>query len=155
MVFDPIVFVGPTVERDQLEARISRTLTEGSKAAIVFDRGIQSTSIGDGLGKVSDQYVHEAVRGSQLASEMDLAQFLTRHGRVSLSVDGLLSDPSLSADTDAALTLGLAQREGAQSGDNKGEPNDGNRSKLRGRTAAAFTEQLKLASQRVHLSWFR
>ncbi|MGF6494839.1 fimbrial isopeptide formation D2 family protein [Luteibacter sp. 621] len=98
----PIVYVGPAVERDAIVQGVTMPDTAGSFVALRVTRE-RSASIGAGLGSVDGQYVGQAVRQSQLRSDVDLARFLSRHGRVSLSADGLLSDPSLFARTPDGL----------------------------------------------------
>ncbi|MEJ8855603.1 VCBS domain-containing protein [Variovorax robiniae] len=159
----PAIFVAPVVESNSLMNRLSRLSTDGTDAALVFDQGIRSSSIGEGLDgrdqamgdrltDVGGQYVHTAVRQSAIASQIDLARLLGRHGRVSLSADGLLSDPSLFSRTDGDLILGPAQL--VSTNDNNGDVPNGNSNLGEGQTAAAFTEQLRLASQRLGPSWF-
>ncbi|UPG95554.1 VCBS domain-containing protein [Luteibacter aegosomatissinici] len=99
---DPIVYVGPAVERDAIFQGIALPDTAGDFVQLRVERG-RSASIGAGLGHVAGQYVGHAVRQSQERSDVDLARFLSRHGRVSLSADGLLSDPSLFARTAEGL----------------------------------------------------
>ncbi|WP_213955075.1 VCBS domain-containing protein [Variovorax sp. dw_954] len=161
----PAIFIAPVVEATSLVDRLSRLSVDGTDVAMVFDGGIRSTSIGDGLGDgrdqalgdrltdVGGQYVHTAVRQSAIASQIDLARLLGRHGRVDLTADGLLSDPSLFSDTDGSLTFGPAQR--VSSNDNNGDQPYGNSTFGEGQTATAFTEQLRLASERLNLSWFQ
>jgi hypothetical protein len=109
--------------------------------------------MGDRLTDVGGEYVRAAVRQSAIASQIDLARLLGRHGRVSLTADGLLSDPSLFSRTDGDLTVGAAQL--VSSNDNNGDPPNGNNDLGEGQTAAAFTEQLRLASLRLGPSWFQ
>ncbi|MDM0110600.1 VCBS domain-containing protein [Variovorax sp. J22R133] len=148
--FVPGIFVRPVVERDAVLAAAERKDLDGSHVELVFDRGIHSTSIGAGLGRVGEQFVHDAVFASQVNSRLDLAQFLTRHGRTSLSVDGLLSDPSVFSGTNQDLTLGPAQR--GSNGDlgAAADPEDAGDVQ----TASPFTEQLKMASQRLTPFWY-
>ncbi|MEJ8846351.1 VCBS domain-containing protein [Variovorax rhizosphaerae] len=149
---DPAVFIAPVVETNSLISRLSRLATDGTDAALVFDRGIQSESIGAGLGEVGEQYIHQAVRASAIASQIDLARLVGRHGRVSLTADGLLGGPSVFTGSDGDLTVGPAQR---ASNENNGDQPNGNNILGDGQTATAFTEQLRLASRQFSPSWFQ
>ncbi|MEJ8823557.1 VCBS domain-containing protein [Variovorax humicola] len=174
MNVEPAIFIAPVVEADSLLNRLSRLSTDGTEAGMVFDLGIQSDTLrdllgeggdgrgdgrGDRVGGVRGQFVHAAVRESVLASQIDLARLIGRHGRVSLTADGLLGDPSLFSDTDDHLIIGPAQRIGANdtndTNDTKEAQDNGNASSTQGPAAAAFTEQLRLASKRFNPSWFR
>jgi len=178
--FEPGLFVQPVVRRDALANDLSRTRTDGSNAPMLFDFGVVSESLGDGLGMVGgDQAVHRAVAESQLEAQLALAQFMARQGRVSLSADGLLSDPSPFA-LGGVLTVGESQRpvppesagQGArEGGDGRGGERGGARSGERSgnageratppgevaavpaQTASAFTQQLKVASTRLSPFW--
>ncbi|MNP52624.1 hypothetical protein D3C76_1470310 [compost metagenome] len=96
-----------------------------------------SDSLGNGLGLVPGQFVADAVRDSRLDSELEMAWILGRHGRVGLSADGLLSDPSLFAIDPAELTRGPAQVEKPEKAQ---EP----------RPARGFSAQVRNAAQRLH-----
>jgi len=175
--FEPGLFVQPVVRRDALANELSRTRTDGSDAPMLFDFGIVSESLGDGLGLVGDQFVHREVAGSQLEAQLALAQFMARQGRVSLSADGLLSDPSPFA-LGGVLTVGESQRpvppEGAgqgarEGGDGRSGERSGNageraapttaraaqtaHAEVPAQTASAFTQQLKVASTRLSPFW--
>jgi hypothetical protein len=53
---------------------------------------------------MAGQFVKAAVRQSAAASELGQAWILGRHGRISLSADGLLSDPSVFATLPADMS---------------------------------------------------
>jgi hypothetical protein len=92
----PVVYVGPAVERDAIFQGITLPGTGDGFIRLRVERA-RVPSLGAGLGVVDGQYVGHSVRQSQERSDVDLARFLNRHGRVSLSADGLLADPSLFA----------------------------------------------------------
>ncbi len=131
--FEPVVFITPIVRRDALLNAISAREVDGSDLYWTFDRGIRSESLGAGLGEVHGQYVHEAVTDSRLRSDLDMAWILGRHGRTSLSVDGLLPDPSVFAVGREGL-LPAAAAAGTES---------------TARAAPAFSAQLQAAAQRL------
>ncbi|MFC4236918.1 VCBS domain-containing protein [Thalassospira xianhensis] len=100
----PIVFVTPTV---QVDARVNEAVNSQNNGSDIFaglTPFIRSQSIGSGLGEISGQFVGSAVDRSSFDSDIDLAVFLGRQGRVDLNAEGLLSDPSLFTPTSEGMT---------------------------------------------------
>ncbi|MEJ5061413.1 MULTISPECIES: VCBS domain-containing protein [unclassified Pseudomonas] len=129
----PAIFVTPVVERAALALELSTWNADGSNLRMGSNGEFVSESLGNGLGLVPGQYVADAVRQSRRDSEVELAWILGRHGRIGLSADGLLSDPSLFAIDPAELTRGPAQTEPHQEQ----------------RQARGFSAQLRNAAQRL------
>jgi VCBS repeat-containing protein len=94
---DPIVFIGPVVERESGINELATWKSDGSNIDLVKQPEIVSDTLNQTLRPIAGQYVKAAVRQSAAASELGLAWILGRHGRISLSADGLLSDPSVFA----------------------------------------------------------
>ncbi|MDT4792985.1 VCBS repeat protein [compost metagenome] len=134
---DPAVFVGPVVEREARLLELSTWGASGGNLRLGLPEEIRSESIGAGLGVVEGQFVAEQVARSRLDSNLDLAWVLGRQGRVGLSADGLLSDPSVFASDAASLTRGPAQSEAPPQAS----------------TAPGFSAQLRAAAQRLHPGW--
>jgi VCBS repeat-containing protein len=130
----PAVFVTPVVERSADLLELSSRFADGSKLFMVTPGELRSDSLGADLGLVPGQFVAQAVRESRLDSEEDLAWVLGRHGRTSLSADGLLSDPSLFISDSARLTVGGSQKDSANES----------------RSARGFSAQLRQAGQRLY-----
>ncbi|MFM5093897.1 VCBS domain-containing protein [Aeromonas rivipollensis] len=95
----PAIFVTPVVQNINRLLGASSERTDGSLLFFGLTPEIHSQSIGQGLGQLEGTFVSQSVQESWLAQEQDLASFLGRHGRVSLSADGLLSDESVFAMT--------------------------------------------------------
>ncbi|PBJ24138.1 hypothetical protein BSF44_21800 [Pseudomonas sp. ACN8] len=133
----PAIFVTPVVERNARLNELSSWNADGSNLRISSSGEFTSDSLGNGLGLVPGQFVADAVRDSRLDSELEMAWILGRHGRVGLSADGLLSDPSLFAIDPAELTRGPAQVEKPEKAQ---EP----------RPARGFSAQVRNAAQRLH-----
>jgi VCBS repeat-containing protein len=133
----PAVFVTPVVERAALALELSTWNADGSNLRLASNGEFLSESLGNGLGLVPGQYVADAVRQSRLDAETEMTWILGRHGRIGLSADGLLSDPSLFAIDPAELTRGPAQTEQHQ------EP------RQEQRPARGFSAQLRNAAQRL------
>ncbi|MCE9943711.1 VCBS domain-containing protein [Aeromonas rivipollensis] len=93
----PAIFVTPVVQNINRLLGASSERTDGSLLFFGLTPEIHSQSIG--LGQLEGTFVSQSVQESWLAQEQDLASFLGRHGRVSLSADGLLSDESVFAMT--------------------------------------------------------
>ncbi|MGJ7511974.1 VCBS domain-containing protein [Variovorax sp. GT1P44] len=130
----PVVFIGPVVEQTNLALRISSWGSDGSQTLSQLPAEIESTSLGAGLGYVPDQHVARAVAGSRFESSLDLAWILGREGRLSLSADGLLANPSLFTVGVDNLTTDFVRAEG---------PVDP-------LTAQGFQAQLRAAAQRLN-----
>jgi VCBS repeat-containing protein len=133
----PAVFVTPVVERAALALELSTWNADSSNLRLASNGEFLSESLGNGLGLVPGQYVADAVRQSRLDAETEMTWILGRHGRIGLSADGLLSDPSLFAIDPAELTRGPAQTEQHQ------EP------RQEQRPARGFSAQLRNAAQRL------
>jgi VCBS repeat-containing protein len=133
----PAVFVTPVVERAALALELSTWNADGSNLRLASNGEFLSESLGNGLGLVPGQYVADAVRQSRLDAETEMTWILGRHGRIGLSADGLLSDPSLFAIDPTELIRGPAQTEQHQ------EP------RQEQRPARGFSAQLRNAAQRL------
>jgi uncharacterized repeat protein (TIGR01451 family) len=101
----PAVYVGPAVEEALQFSRWLDTATDGSRPRAVLAARL-SGSIGEGLGIVTGQYVGHAVAESRNAVELSTARLLGRHGRIALTADGRLPDPSVFALTPRGLAHG-------------------------------------------------
>ncbi|AYF86679.1 DUF4347 domain-containing protein [Pseudomonas sp. DY-1] len=130
---DPVVFVGPVVERNDRQLMLSGWDADGSDLRLGLEPEIESETLSAHFGQVKGQFVSHAVRDSSASSDLDLAWILGRHGRTSLSADGLLPDPSVFATTPDNLTQGDAQLP---------PPSDS-------RTAPGFRAQLREAAERL------
>ncbi len=130
---DPVVFVGPVVEAEDRELELSSWQADGSDLSFGRVPEIQSDTLESRLGLVPGQFVARAVGESRRDSTLDLAWVLGRHGRIGLSADGLLPDPSVFAVTPDNLTQGDAQLP---------PPSDP-------RTAPGFRAQLREAAERL------
>ena len=144
----PAVFIGPLIERQNIVNELNRGNYDGSRIEFLLDAATRTSALangysdglgqvlgdvqgGDRLGNVGGQFVASSVHQSQLDREISMAQLLTRHGRLSLSADGLLSDPSVFAIGQDALTMPASPPHGAHE---------------RPVTATGFREQLRVAS---------
>ncbi len=79
------------------------------------------------------QFVSQAVRASRADSDQDLAWMLSREGRVGLSVDGLLADPSLFATDIREMTQNPSHVEAEKP-----------------RPARGFSAQVRNVAERLH-----
>ena len=131
---DPAVFIGPVLERNNQLQHYSFGRTNGGDIRQGLQGFNQSNSIGEGLGDVPGQFVHNAVRDSQFDRELDIAWLLGRQGRISLSADGLLDDPGLFSGNREPLA------------DNSNNDDQGIR------TTSSFRAQMLAAAQRLHSS---
>ncbi|QEM80331.1 VCBS domain-containing protein [Halomonas binhaiensis] len=104
--FEPVVYVTPEVQRSNLEASNYLRLSHGANPRLVTLPEIQSLSLAEGLGQVEGQFVRDSVLISRAFAEQDSLLLLGRHGRTSLSADGLLPDPSFYAPTRSAMFEG-------------------------------------------------
>ncbi|WP_432732462.1 VCBS domain-containing protein [Jeongeupia wiesaeckerbachi] len=132
---DPTVYVTPTVRDDAIVQLFESRQLSPSQLDWRVTPEILSESIGAGLGQVNGQFVTQVVKHSQLQSDMDLTWILSRHGRVSLTADGLLSDPSIYAPLRAHLADMPAPAE-------KATPAT--------KTASGFKAQLRHAADKLH-----
>lgn len=99
----PAVYVTPEVRRIDRALEESAWDVDGNQMKLFATPEIES-SLGAGLGVVQGQFVSEAVAESRRQSELDSQWIQGRHGVVSLSADGLLSDPSLWAPRASDMT---------------------------------------------------
>ncbi|WP_442107531.1 VCBS domain-containing protein [Pseudomonas sp. NUPR-001] len=106
---DPVVFVGPVVERQEQILELSSWQADGSNLSYGRTPEILSETLNQRLGTIQGQFVANAVRGSRQASDNDMAWILGRQSRINLSADGLLPDPSVFATDAAHLTQGDTQ----------------------------------------------
>ncbi len=95
--FEPAVFVGPVVRYESAISELATWKADGSNIDLVKTAEILSDTLNQHLRPLAGQFVQAAVRQSSAASALDQAWILGRHGRISLSADGLLSDPSVFA----------------------------------------------------------
>jgi VCBS repeat-containing protein len=100
---DPIVFIGPVVEREGGISELATWKADGSNIDLVKTAEIGSDTLNQTLRPLAGQYVQAAVRQSSANSQLDLAWVLGRSGRINLSADGLLSDPSVFAPLPADM----------------------------------------------------
>ena len=132
---DPAVFIGPVLESNNLLQQYSFGRIGGGDLRQGLQNFNQSESIGQGLGNVQGQFVHNTVRGSQFDRELDIAWLLGRQGRISLSADGLLDDPGLFSGNREPLADNSSFADNAEI-----------------RTASSFRTQMLAAAQRLHSS---
>ncbi|WP_170936120.1 VCBS domain-containing protein [Pandoraea sp. PE-S2R-1] len=104
--FIPTVFVTPVVEANALRELSFSREADGSQI------GWPLTGLDDSASsRVPDlapgQFVSRVVRNSQIVNDFDDAWIFGRHGRVSLSADGLLADPSVFAALANHMTQGM------------------------------------------------
>ncbi|MBS0343446.1 MAG: VCBS domain-containing protein, partial [Proteobacteria bacterium] len=156
--YEPGIFVQPVVRQSAFIDRLERASSDGTRLDQVLDRGLLAPpSLGAGLGQVAGEFVGQVVRENQLAQQLELARLTGRHGRVSLSADGLLPDPSLFSLTSDGLTKGEAQRPGldapatGQRHTGDGQPGDAGKTqpKKTRATAPGFSEQLRQAARQT------
>jgi uncharacterized repeat protein (TIGR01451 family) len=100
----PIVFVTPVVQLANDLSSDSLRIADGSRPVLARNGEILSSSVGAGLGFVPGQYVSHEVHLSQEESAEDALWVSARHGRIELSADGLLSEPSLFTVEPADMT---------------------------------------------------
>ncbi|RWU19039.1 adhesin [Pseudomonas alkylphenolica] len=129
----PVVFVGPVVERQERLLELSGWTADGSNLSYGRVPEILSETLNERLGLIPGQFVAGAVRVSRQASENDLAWILGRQSRINLSADGLLPDPSVFATDAEHMTQGDAQLP---------PPSEA-------RTAPGFRAQLREAAERL------
>ncbi|MEH6367362.1 MAG: VCBS domain-containing protein, partial [Pseudomonas marincola] len=108
---EPIVFVSPVVERSSTANRLSNLLNQGTNVRLATPMRFDSPSIGAGLGLVDGQFVGEEVQRNQEINQVETDAMFARHGRISLSANGLLSSPSLFAESADQMLKGPYQSE--------------------------------------------
>ena len=131
---DPVTFVHQTVVASQLLQRIATTRGDGTDIRQDAVPEIQSLTLGARLVGDRSEFVRRAVQEVRLASMFDHLQIQARQGIVSLSADGLLSDPSVFTPDPREMEIAPAK--------------PGAVLKLGEASAPSFGEQLKLAAQR-------
>ncbi|ALM52439.1 VCBS domain-containing protein [Halomonas huangheensis] len=110
--FEPIVYITPEVELNNIEITNYLRLSDSGNPWLV--RPLEPmTLVGADLGKVGGQFVGQMVAVSQAFHEQDQLILLGRHGRTSLSADGLLPDPSIEAATRSTMLEGFRPNEDA------------------------------------------
>jgi len=109
---EPVVFVGPVVSRQGLEDALSGWRSDGTRVDLVSTHWLSPVSLGAGLGLVPGQHVHTVVERQGVEAELEIDALAGRQGRVSLSADGLLPDPSPFAMDASALVKGPATAPG-------------------------------------------
>nr|WP_144276999.1 VCBS domain-containing protein [Pseudomonas resinovorans] len=130
---DPVVYVGPVVERNERLLQLSDWEADGSDLRLASPMQIESETLLARLGMGPGQFVGRAVNQSATESAQDLAWILGRHSRIDLTADGLLADPSVFATNAENLTQGDTQLP---------PPSDS-------RTAPGFRAQLREAAERL------
>ncbi|MFJ2549036.1 VCBS domain-containing protein [Pseudomonas sp. NPDC087612] len=133
---EPAIFVTPVVEQDERDLELSGWAADGSDLSLGRTPEIRSATLKARLGLVPGQFVASSVAQSRNDSEQDLAWMLGRHGRLNLSADGLLADPSVFASSRDNLTRGDSQLAAA----------------AENRTAPGLRAQLREAAQRLRAS---
>ncbi|GHD57917.1 hypothetical protein GCM10007350_06940 [Jeongeupia chitinilytica] len=133
---DPGVFITQVVRDENLEHRIDARPLNATSINWQVSPEVRSASIGARLGQVNGQFVTQAVRASQQFSDLDLAWMTFRHGRTSLSADGLLSDPSIYAPLREHLADAPVPQEAPAAAKT---------------TASGFKAQLRQAAQKLHV----
>ncbi|SFT90885.1 VCBS domain-containing protein [Pseudomonas marincola] len=160
---EPIVFVSPVVERSSTANRLSNLLNQGTNVRLATPMRFDSPSIGAGLGLVDGQFVGEEVQRNQEINQVETDAMFARHGRISLSANGLLSSPSLFAESADQMLKGPYQSDAnprsAQTdqpteqpriADAPAQPTEMDQSDDYGvapKVASGFREQLRAAAQ--------
>ena len=130
--FEPAIFVTPVVQSNSLLNEVNGWRADGSNMRLALPAFIESTSLQ--VPQVPGQFVARSVFNSNLGSELDLAWILGRQGRIDLTADGLLSDPSLFT-SDPADMIHNHQHPEAQA--------------TQAQTARSFQHQLQTAAKRL------
>lgn len=94
---EPEVYIGPLVSLESSISELASWRSDGSRLDRVTSPGIASDTLKQWLHPVPGQYVGGVVRQSSSDSEIALAWIIGRQGRVDLSADGLLGNPSVFA----------------------------------------------------------
>ncbi|MDG1582352.1 VCBS domain-containing protein [Pseudomonas sp. GOM6] len=130
--FEPAVFVTPVVRTNSLLNEVNSWRSDGSNLRLALPALIESPSLQ--VPQVPGQFVAQSVFNSNLGSDLDLAWILGRQGRIDLTADGLLSDPSLFT-SDPADMIHNHQHPEAQA--------------TQAQTARSFQHQLQTAAKRL------
>lgn len=130
--FEPAIFVTPVVRTNSLLNEVNSWRSDGSNLRLALPAVIESPSLQ--VPQVPGQFVAQSVFNSNLGSELDLAWILGRQGRIDLTADGLLSDPSLFT-SDPADMIHNHQHPEAQP--------------TQAQTARSFQHQLQTAAKRL------
>ncbi|MEC5384084.1 VCBS domain-containing protein [Uliginosibacterium sp. H3] len=139
---DPGLFVTPEVSRASTAHWLSgRNLYRDSDE--LYDEATRASTIGRGLGDINGQFVWRSVAESRTLSNFGLSRLLLRHGRTSLSADGLLPDPSLHATSLDEMLNGFMREAGASA---SAAVDTGAAAP---KTAQFFSEQLARAAQKM------
>ncbi|MFG0379919.1 VCBS domain-containing protein [Pseudomonas sp. zbq_18] len=130
--FEPAIFVTPVVRTNSLLNEVNSWRSDGSNLRLALPAMIESPSLQ--VPQVPGQFVAQSVFNSNLGSDLDLAWILGRQGRIDLTADGLLSDPSLFT-SDPADMIHNHQHPEAQP--------------TQAQTARSFQHQLQTAAKRL------
>ena len=130
--FEPAIFVTPVVQTNSLLNEVNGWRSDGSNLRMALPARIESHSLQ--VPQLPGQFVAQTVLNSNLGSELDLAWILGRQGRLDLTADGLLSDPSLFTSDPADMTHNHQ--------DQSGQPQPA-------QTARSFQHQLQTAAKRL------
>ncbi|WP_110640815.1 VCBS domain-containing protein [Salinicola sp. CPA57] len=103
---DPVVFVTPEVEQNNVEISNYLRVSNGNQPWLVSPLEIRTLSLRDRLEDVPGQFIGASIELSRSYAQQDQLLLLGRHGRTDLTADGLLSDPSLYAPTRLGLSEG-------------------------------------------------
>ncbi|WP_110656526.1 VCBS domain-containing protein [Salinicola halimionae] len=120
---DPVVFVTPEVEQNNIEISNYLRVSNGTQPGLVSPLEIRTLSLRDRLADVPGQFVGASIELSRSYAEQDQLLLLGRHGRTDLTADGLLPDPSLYAPTRLGLSEGQFS-DGASSSDDEPPSNE-------------------------------
>ncbi|MDG9925675.1 MULTISPECIES: VCBS domain-containing protein [unclassified Pseudomonas] len=102
LAFEPAIYVTPVVRANSELDEVRSWRSDGSNLRLARPSFVESESLE--VPAVPGQFVEQMVERSRFASELDLDWILARQGRIDLTADGLLSDPSLFASDPADMT---------------------------------------------------
>lgn len=131
--FEPAVFVTPVVQTSSRVEEVLSWGSDGSNLRMTLPVEAHSPFMQRLISEVPGQFVQQSIEQSRFNSELDLAWLLSRHSRIDLTADGLLSDPSLFASTPADMTSN-------QQPADESAPTQ---------SARSFQQQLQAAAQRL------
>ncbi|MBS0453792.1 MAG: VCBS domain-containing protein [Proteobacteria bacterium] len=134
----PAVFVQPVVENSARGMEIASWGSDGTRVFAQLPHADAFSSIGADLGQVAGQFVARAVAESRVDRQFSIARLLGREGRVTLSADGLLPDPSLFTPDPQMIIPGGAGADAGEGADLLPPPP---------RTASSFSDQLRAAAR--------